>query len=167
MKNTHIISISLIAVSAAFIIVAVLVTLTGGKNKYLIAKKLRLGAIIIGMTGIVNGCRPVVTCYKPAPMPEITCTDSVSNEGKIVLLPNDREIGFDCNYLYYSDISYRLFKGDKSVCEDSCSIINNDQKTGLVINLPKGLSNGDYSLRIFVMRTSEITKSSAPIRELE
>ncbi len=57
-----------LALSAAFLIVSWLVHLTRG-NPWLIKRKLKLGALLLGVNGAAAGCGPdgYVTCYAPAP----------------------------------------------------------------------------------------------------
>jgi hypothetical protein len=170
MKNNQVLSISLLCFSSIFVIITFLVFLTGGKNKYLVAKKLKMGAIIIGLTSIVNGCRPMVSCYRasmPDLSPVITTNESKNIMGRIILKSDDKEINFNCAYLFVEDISYRLFKGDKSVYEDSCCLVKNNQKTSLIVSLPEGLNNGNYSLKIFTVKVSEISKNTVPIKEFD
>jgi hypothetical protein len=165
MKNTHIVTISLFAVSAAFILVSVLVTLSGGKNKYLIAKKLRLGAVIIGMTCMANGCRPVVTCYDPAPMPVLTCTDSVSNEGLIVLQKGDQTINFNCQFLYYQNVSYKIGNDIQDFYTGECTKTLADTTTQeeiLSITTSGILNSGLYKLRLYYFQSAEIDENSTP-----
>jgi hypothetical protein len=165
MKNTQIVSISLIAVSVAFIIVSVLVTITGGKSKYLIAKKLRLGAIIIGMTCMANGCRPVVTCYEVAPSPVLSCTDSVSNEGLIVLQKGDQTINFNCQYLYYQNVSYKISNDIQDFYTGECAKTIADSTTQeeiLTIATSGVLNSGLYKLRLYYIQSAEIDENSTP-----
>ena len=162
MKNTHILSISLVAVSAAFVIISVLVAVTGGKNKYLIAKKLRLGAIIIGMTCMANGCRPVVTCYDPAPMPVLTCTDSVNNDGLIILHRGDRTINFDCQYLYYENVSYQISNDTDDLFSGDCVKSVTDSTTSLLITTAGDMNLGTYKLKLFYLQAVELDENSSP-----
>jgi hypothetical protein len=165
MKNTHIVTISLFAVSAAFILVSVLVTLSGGKNKYLIAKKLRLGAVIIGMTCMANGCRPVVTCYSVAMSPVLTCADSTNTEGLIVLQKGDQTISFDCQYLHYPNISYKVSNDREDVFIGECVKIQSDS-TGrgeiLTVTTSGVLNSGLYKLNLYYFQSSEVSKNSTP-----
>lgn len=60
--------VAAVALTAAFLIVSGLVHLTRG-NPWLIRRKLRLGALLLGVNGAAAGCGPdtFVTCYLPAP----------------------------------------------------------------------------------------------------
>jgi hypothetical protein len=162
MKNTHILSISLIVVSAAFVIVSILVTFTGGKNKYLIANKLRLGAIIIGMTAMANGCRPHISCYAPAweaPLPIMYFADSIDSNGKIVIYEDCKSISFDCHYLNFENVFYAISSGKKTVCTGQCVLIKNEDKTSATVALPEIFSHGNYQLRFYSIPYAEIDDS--------
>jgi hypothetical protein len=56
----------LIGLSAAFIVVSFLVWITRGKDS-LLKKKLRIGALILSLSGVGSGCWPVISCYDGLP----------------------------------------------------------------------------------------------------
>lgn len=60
--------LAVVAVTVAFIAVSALVRVSGG-NPWLIRRKLRIGALLLGLTWSASGCddEGVVTCYDPIP----------------------------------------------------------------------------------------------------
>jgi hypothetical protein len=71
MKRELSVLVPLALLGAAFVLVSLLVTMTRG-NSWLVARKLRIGAMIIGLNAAAAGCfPPFVTCYDPGP----TCYD--------------------------------------------------------------------------------------------
>ena len=162
MKNAHILSFSLIAVSATFVIISVLVALTGGKNKYLLSKKLRLGAIIIGMTCLANGCRPFVSCYEVAVEPVMNCIDSVNNDGVIVVNKDDSEIEFNCMYLYYESVSFILSSNAQTIFSGDCIKTNSDTSQNLKVPIPRQMDAGNFKLQFYFVKASDIGENSSP-----
>lgn len=169
MKNSQVLTVSLIFASAAFVIVSVLVTITGGKNKYLISGKLRLGAIIIGMTGVVNSCVPMATCYKTTASfePSMDCINSADRKGCIILKPEDRELKFDCAYLFYDNLSYRIFHDNDSVCGGICNVFPMEDVFRVVINLPSAINTGEYDLKVFYTESDESGIRNIPLKEFK
>jgi hypothetical protein len=160
MKNHVYLYLVLAGLFIAFGAISLGVYFTGGKNKYFLKKKLAIGAIIIGLTAVSNGCRPVVTCYDVAPSPEMTCVDSVSEAGTIVLNKNNSLISFNCEYMFYNDISYRIYKEEVKICEDSCKLLSQEQSSRLEMNVVEELLPGNYSLRFYYFKLDELTKDS-------
>lgn len=166
MKNNWYLWALIAAVSVAFAIIAFSFWLSGGKNKYLLSKKLQIGALLISMTGIMNGCRPpVVSCYEVAVEPVFNCIDSVNDDGCIMIFQNDEKIEFDCEFMFYETVSYRLEKIDYVVAQDSCQLMSVDQKTRLTVNLPQDLSIGTYDLKLYYYNLSELKDDSAPFKQ--
>ncbi|HNQ69196.1 MAG TPA: hypothetical protein PKN32_12510 [Bacteroidales bacterium] len=162
MKNVQILSLTLVIVSAAFLLISVLVVLTGGKNKYLISKKLRLGAMIIGMTCLANGCRPFVTCYEVAMAPVMVCQDSVNNDGVIVVNKDVSKINFNCMYLYYEFVSYKLSVEDQIVFTGDCIKTDTDTSQNLEAPIPRQMNSGNYLMKFYYVKASEINENSSP-----
>lgn len=165
MKNNIWIFLVLSGLFVAFAIVSVMVYFTNGKNSRLLKRKLALGASIISLTGVFNGCRPVVSCYEVAVEPVFNCTDSVDNAGSIVIKQSDLEIAFDCEYMYYSTVSYRLVNDENIVATDSCRLMFGDQMARLLINLPGGLVIGNYDLRLYYYNLDELKDDSTPFKQ--
>jgi len=162
MKNEQLISFTLIFISAAFVVVSFLVMLTGGKNKFLLSRKLRLGAMIIGMTCLANGCRPFVTCYEVAMEPVMNCQDSVSNDGVIVIEKNIIEISFNCSYLYYEFISYKISTNSQIVFSGDCTKTDTDSSQNLKVQIPRQMDAGNYTLQFYYVKASEVDENLSP-----
>ncbi len=169
MKNSQVLSVSLIFASVAFVIVSVLVTITGGKNKYLIPGKLRLGAIIIGLTGVVNSCVPMATCYKTTASvePSMDCINSSDKKGFIILKPEDRVLKFDCAYLFYDNLSYGIYHDNDSVCGGICNVSPMEDVFRVVINLPSAINTGEYDLKVFYTEADESGTENIPLKEFK
>lgn len=169
MKNIQILAVPLFIIYAAFAVVSILVALSGGKNKFLISKKLQIGAIIIGMTCMVNGCRtPEVSCYKVAVSnvkPSITCIDSVNSEGYIILNNKDRKIEFDCTSLSNDDMSFRIYIEDDDIYSEDCELIREDGNIiRLIINFKSSLGIGDFSLRLYTVNSDILDNETKPFK---
>ena len=86
MKKELYIPLILIGLSVAFVVVSFLLWLSRG-NDSLLKKKLRIGALIISLSGIALGCwseRDCSTCYLIAPQNQFTVEDQ-HDGGKIVM----------------------------------------------------------------------------------
>jgi hypothetical protein len=162
MKNAQFLSLSLIIVSAVFLLISALVVLTGGKNKYFVSKKLRLGAMIIGMTCLANGCRPFVTCYEVAMAPVMICQDSVNNDGVIVVNKDVSKINFNCMYLYYEFVSYKLSTGEQMVFSGDCIKTTTDTSQNLEVPIPRQMNSGNYLMQFYFVKASEINENASP-----
>jgi len=162
MKSIQFLSISLLIASAVFILISVLVAITGGRNKYLISKKLRLGAMIIGMTCLANGCKPFVTCYEVAVDPVMNCIDSVNNDGVIVVNRDDSEIEFNCMYLYYESVSYILSSNAQTIFSGDCIKTDSDTSQNLKVPIPRQMDAGNYELKLYYFKASSITEDNSP-----
>lgn len=162
MKNIQFLSISLIIVSVAFVFISFLVVLTRGKNKYLISKKLRIGAIIISMTCLANGCKPFVTCYEPAMDPVLNCTDSVNSDGVIVVNKDDSEIDFTCMYMYYEYVSYVISKDSQTLFSGDCIKTSTDTSQNLKVPFPRQMDTGIYKLQLYYLKASALVEESSP-----
>lgn len=168
MKNNWYIWAAAAAISVIFTIVSFSLWLSGGKNKYLLAKKLKFGALLIALTGVMNGCRPpVVTCYEVAVEPELNCVDSVDNDGNIVIMQNDDKIEFDCEYMYYQNVSFRLEKIGYVAASDSCNLVTVDEKTRLSVDLPDNLTCGNYNLKLYYYNLTELKDESIPFKQFK
>ena len=83
MKREPTVLLAIAGLSLAFAIVSLLVWFSRGNSK-LVARKLRLGALLIGLTGATTGC-PVASCYETAaPRPDtLVLADGLQNGSTI------------------------------------------------------------------------------------
>lgn len=167
MKNNASIFVILAALFSVFAIVSVLVYFTNGKNKKLLKRKLAIGASIIALTGVVNGCKPVVSCYYVAVEPLVICTDSINNSGEIVIKNTDTTIRFDCTYVYYQNVSFRLTKDNVLVISDSCGFVPQSDQSKLTIEFAGVLAVGAYNLSLFYYSADEIPENALPFYEFK
>jgi hypothetical protein len=167
MKNHVYLYLVLGGLFVAFGAISLGVYFTGGKNKYFLKKKLAIGAIIIGLTAVSNGCRPVVSCYEVAVDPVMTCVDSVSEAGTIVLNKNDTLISFNCEYMFYNYVSYRIYKEEVNICEDSCKVFAQEQPSRLEMGITEELLSGTYSLRFYYFKLEELTNDSYAFKQFD
>jgi hypothetical protein len=84
MERKIITGISLGLLFTAFGLISLLVILTK-RHPYFVSKKLRLGAMIISLSGIAAGCLPTTTCYVPAPDNVFQIDQADSQTGAIVV----------------------------------------------------------------------------------
>ncbi len=167
MKNNLYLYLVLGLLFSIFGIVSLVVYFTAGQSKYFVKKKLAIGAIIIGMTCAVNGCRPLVTCYDVAQEPLITCTDPVNDSGEIVINAGDTIIEFSCQYLYNEFVSYKILSSSQLVFSETCEKNITDSATYLTLNLPGTLNVGLYDLKLFGVAHEEINNDSYTLAEFK
>ncbi len=90
----------LFGAAAAFGIVSIIVVATKGKSNYFISKKLKLGAVIIGLSGALSGCiiGQRVSCYVPPDsgiyIQNSTQTDQIELSGRILRLYDETEFSY-------------------------------------------------------------------------
>ena len=170
LKKENFIPIILLLVGIAFIAISILVFFSKGNTK-LVKHKLKLGAIIIGLTASAVSCRPVVTCYEPAMPPD---NDQFSfdidsfYQGTIILkLPEDSLLTgkiYDCTKLQYSyllqDLSYIEKYRDNIISEDGNFNTNVER---FIIKIPVTIDTGTYYLRIYTNDKSQIDSVSPKI----
>ncbi|HNQ69197.1 MAG TPA: hypothetical protein PKN32_12515 [Bacteroidales bacterium] len=163
MKNLNIVPVSLIVLAIAFVVVSVMVYFTRGKNKYFLTKKLKIGAMIITLTAVTNGCRvPVVTCYKPAPPPRIMSLQATESLDEIRISKDEKLLNFDLEYIYSSDVCYTISQNEKIINKGDCEFVS-DGETDMVINMNENLLPGKYDLKIYQMKISELGKKDYPL----
>jgi len=162
MKNQFYIYLVLAALFAGFGVISVLVFLSKGQNKYFVKKKLALGASIIALTCMANGCKPVVTCYEVAVEPVIVCSDSVNNDGVIILNTDNQIINFDCQYMFYEKVSYKINNNSENIYTGDCVKTSSDTSVSLSITTTSILAPGNYKLQLYYFAATELDENSAP-----
>lgn len=112
-KKQFMIPVLIVGVAAAFVFVSFLVFLTGGRPS-LVKKKLKIGALLIALTGMVS-CdlfdgKGTHTCYVPAPPPNaIHITDPAWGEYGIELdLSTGNILGGRIENRKGADFSFRI-----------------------------------------------------------
>jgi hypothetical protein len=167
MENKSFIWLVVIPVSIAFAVVTVLLWMSGGNNKSLVSRKLKLGALIIGITGVMGGCRPpVATCYMPAMMPQVIPEQQLVN-GKIIVEFGFEGLEFDCDMLYDDNISWKIIHKDEILDFGNCVVDKNDAEIKLFVNPNSNLDAGVYKLDLFNGKIDELGESQIPFKEFE
>lgn len=69
MEKKSILPIGLILTGISFLFISFLLIFFKS-NRKLIAQKFKLGGIILTLSGSISSCKPVVSCYEPAPLPD-------------------------------------------------------------------------------------------------
>jgi hypothetical protein len=163
MKNLNIVPLTLIVLALAFVVISVMVYFTRGKNKYFLTKKLKIGAMIIALTAVTNGCRvPVVTCYKPAPVPRIMSLQAIESFDEIRISQDEKLLNFDVEYLFSSEACYTISQNKNIIAKGDCEFLS-QAETDMVINMNENLLPGKYDLKIYQMKLSELGKKDYPI----
>ncbi len=84
MKKEFSVLIAIGILSILFGVVTFLLFVTGGKNRFFLAKKLLIGGLLISMTAACKGGRPpFVTCYEPVayfPTPQVRILDDFQTD---------------------------------------------------------------------------------------
>lgn len=137
---------------AAFAVVSVLVIITK-RNPYFVAKKLRLGALILSISGASIGC-PTTTCYEPVAPNIIQIDQPMSLSDSIVVnktLSNsiigkisERE-GNLFSYALVDSLDEAIFK-DNILPIDS---VFDERVEEFKIDLDSAIVPGQYQLRFF------------------
>lgn len=155
------------AVSVVFAIVAFLLWLSGGKSKYMLTRKLQLGAILIALTGVMNGCRPpVVTCYKPAMIPQVIPVQQVI-DGKINVEFGFENLEFNCEMIYDEHISWVIYSKSKILEKGNCSINHTDVGLKVIVDPINNLEKGLYKLGLFYGEIETLGESQIPFKEFD
>lgn len=155
-KYTLIILIYLLVLLILFAGISLLVYIFNGNVK-LIEKKLRIGAMIISLTGVVSTCTPTqhATCYEmsaPEPKNFITINNYFQNI-KIQIDARNPSITGSISNRVSSLFSYAI-KNESGTIFQKGNIFSDDGKFDeydetFIIHIDKNLSNGNYIFYIF------------------
>jgi len=162
MKNLNIVPLTLIVLAVVFVAISLAVYFTGGKNKYFLSKKLKIGAMIITLTAVTNGCRiPVATCYEPAAVPRILSLQVEESINEITISQDERSLKFDIEYLYTTEMCYTIFQNEDIISKGHCVFVNNGD-SDMEINMDENLPVGKYDLKLYHGKLSELDKGNYP-----
>ncbi len=143
-------------VVAVFVVVSVLVKLTG-RNPFFVKKKLAVGALLLSLSAIMSGCKgtgpgDIVSCYV-LPLEERVTIDGIRN-GQIVLNRKVTDtlhcVITDPVYSHYSVMildSINTVVKKETVFSDTASWVGDMIKFPVVCD--NGIKQGTYSLRLF------------------
>lgn len=167
MENKNIIWFVAIPVSIAFAAVSVLLWLSGGNNKYLVSRKLKLGALIIGITGVMGSCRPpVVTCYKPAMIPQVIPLQKIE-DGRINVETGFQNLEFDCDMIFDEHVSWIIYSKSKIVEKGNCILNHTDSGLKLTLDPLNDFESGIYKLGLYYGEIDSLGESQIPFKEFE
>ncbi len=167
MKNYSYLSVILMLLSLGFLIFSLAVWVSGGKSKFFVNKKLKIGALIIGLTGMLNACKPpVVTCYKVAVEPIIVPMQQTTGAG-IKLESGFSTVDFDCDMLFYDFISYRISNINGIVEFGDCELIRDSTSLILRVKPASNIPIGDYNLGLYYGKYNEIGGAQTPFSEFK
>ncbi|MDD3626455.1 MAG: hypothetical protein PHV06_03980 [bacterium] len=166
MKKEIIIPIYLIGLSLVFVIVSLLLFLTGGKNTKLLSRKLKIGALIITMTAILgcggsNSQQAMVTCYKPAPPDFFSITDENRKDGVIVV---DEETNYILNCILdrrtSEEYSFKLVDSeDKTITKGDLEAEDgafDEDSEDVKVKFDKDIEKGDFQIKFFTCSKDKI-----------
>jgi hypothetical protein len=162
MEHKIVTTISIFFLFVAFALVSFLVFLTR-RHPYFVSKKLRLGALILSLTGVSVGCIPA-TCYYPAPLPRedtiyIYGSDTLSHE--IVLNRSTSDtISGKITKRRSQFLSYAIFDSldtivKKDDVQPSDGVFDSDSEE-FKIGLSHSILAGNYDLRFYYVPLDSI-----------
>jgi len=148
---------------AAFATISIIVFLQKGNRERWISRKLKLGAAILTITGLTNGCesQPVVTCYDPAPYNWFQFDDFDQNEYTVVAnLPNDSVLTGVVYEPKFEKYAFEIIASDDSVSVQKGEIVALDgafdePTDSFKIELNSKLDTGSYLIKINTAGLSE------------
>jgi hypothetical protein len=157
-KRHVVIPVCIALISGAFIAVCTLICLTGARPA-LIKKKLKLGAILIYLTGLVScdlfGGKPQPTCYVPLPPPnEIHITEPAVNGAGIELDLSrsnvlkgviERREGTEFSFRIEDPGATERQRDDLAALDGAFDEFSED----FALNVRNDLETGEYFLRFF------------------
>ena len=169
MKKEIWIPLYLVGLSIAFITVSFLLFLTRGKHQGLLAKKLRLGALIISLTAAVSCSpfKPPPTCYVP-PSPYVTIENEVIDRSTPdweysieVDISETNILKAKSMHSFGGKISFRITdKNGKVIQFSDAKPVDgefNDHTEELELHLNKDLKPGEYDL-VFYTREKALAE---------
>jgi hypothetical protein len=145
----------LIGAGLAFVIVSFLVILTNGKNRRLIASKMKIGALLLTFTWFASGCSPLdpsPTCYAPALATNVVEIKSKNPEidNNLNFMPGDTVYGIIANSTLYA-YSYQLTDSISNQIKQSGALTNDSiifKEKYFHFILDSKLDKGTYSINI-------------------
>jgi len=84
MKKEQYLPVIIFILSAALIIVSLMVFISNG-NQYWLKRKLKLGALILTLTASISACQPIISCYDPAPTDYMYIENTPNSEIQLVI----------------------------------------------------------------------------------
>lgn len=143
----------------AFAVVCLLLAFKKGKREKWIARKMKLGAMIIAISGIAAGCTPesVINCYDPVAenIFSFDKTDSADYRVIIANFPADTVVTGKIYSRTYNEYTFEILKADSQSVQKGNLIPTdgsfNDSDESFKINLNTQIDTGKYFLNIFAI----------------
>ncbi|MEA2043541.1 MAG: hypothetical protein U9N85_13450 [Bacteroidota bacterium] len=151
-EKKYLVPLLLIGLGVAFIFVSIMVTLTRGNSALWIAKKIKLGAMLLSFTAFASCTGGGETmCYAAE------ATDNISIAGakgtKITIHPDSNHVLTGDIYNWRTNkISYALFKDSTKLMAEDIQVSDKSLDSiyeEFEITLDKTLDTGTYSVRFF------------------
>jgi hypothetical protein len=145
----------LTALFGLFAIVCAMVFVTKGKSARWVARKMKLGAAIIALTGVSTGC-PVVSCYDPEPTDYILI-DSLNYEDYSITadLPADSMVTGHIKNCLHNEYGFEISTIDSSVVQEGSLQPDdgnfNDYNEKFSLKLDPSIENGNYVMDFFAI----------------
>jgi len=151
-KKETIIPLAFVALSLFFIAVSAMVYLSGGKSKKWVARKMRIGGILLTMTAFSCNSSQQVKCYDTAPLNYMSLKSSAEKGIEINIDTNNVLIG-SISGRHGTDFSFCLTdKAGKSIQKDFVlpvdSAFNSDYED-FKLAIDKKISEGKYQLKLY------------------
>jgi hypothetical protein len=167
MNRKIIAGVSLGLLFTAFGVVSLLVILTK-RHPYFVSKKLRLGAIILSLSGASVGCFPA-TCYVPAPSNLFNVDQTISQTDSIVVsrAASDTITGQIRNR-NGNTFSYAIVNStDSIVLEDNILPVDgtfDEDVEEFKIGFGPAIPTGKYDLKFYTVSKDSIKNGAADVR---
>ncbi len=156
-KKEIIVPALVVGLSVLFAVICLAVFLSNGKSKKWIARKMRIGGLLLTLTAVScsgpNVDEEVIMCYEPAPINSMWMHAGTQNGIEIKLDTNNVLIGsiseFDGSKLSFSVID----QNENKIQTGSLQVLEKVLVQGsesFRIELDKTMKAGDYSLNLFV-----------------
>lgn len=174
MKKENLIPLLLVVLGFAFVVISLIVFITKGKSYYFIKKKLKIGALIITLTAVLNGNSLSAdydhkkTCYMPIRRDEIeekkeleletiTIMSSIKNNIITYSLSKKEPVkGFVSNAGKNNKISFKITNSkDKTILSDNLTLTNDSFE--IILNEMK---KGTYKFYLYLSEKETQTKEN-------
>ena len=168
MENKNLLPFAIAWLTAAFVLVSILVTLTRGRNSYLLNKKLRIGALLLTLTAATSGVN-CLTCYAPSRSEEVRITSCkpTGSHGEFILNLSRADTLSGTIFPYYSNAySFQVTSlRDSIIQQDNLQPLKGtgNGEEPFRIPLRQDIDSGDYYLKIFDVH-QEAIPTGTPIR---
>jgi hypothetical protein len=163
MDNKYFLPIIVAGLTIVFVVVSIMVFVSG-KNAYFIKKKLRVGALLITLTGAAAGCgENIVTCYDPIPS-NLFHIDRSNQTNEITINPAvaDTLSGRIENRNGEKFSFAVLGQKDTVIQKDNIKAIDGAFDESLEefrITIGKNIPSGSYNLRLYSCEKDSISSS--------